>query len=101
MVGISSMLRLITLAIVAVGMSHAAAVATEVGSGIAVAEKAYMPDASAGYVFFFFFFAARILSKLDAFGYSSEAGSAPALAEKVEVPNVAQGYVFFFCVDIY
>jgi len=47
---------------------------------------------------FSFFFFARILSKLDAFGYSSEAGSAPAVAEKVEVPNVAQGYVFCFCV---
>ena len=54
MVGISSMLRLVTLAIVAVGMSHAAAVEAGVGSG-AVAEKAYVPDAIAGYVFFFFF----------------------------------------------
>jgi len=44
----------------------------------------------------FSFFFARILSKLDAFGYSSEAGSAPAVAEKVEVPNVAQGYVLGF-----
>jgi len=48
------MLRLVTLAIVAVGMSHAAAVEAGVGSG-AVAEKAYVPDAIAGYVFFFFF----------------------------------------------
>jgi len=53
MVGISSTLRLVTLAIVAIGMSRAAVVEGEAGIAAAVAEKAESPDASVpkGYIF--------------------------------------------------
>jgi hypothetical protein len=97
MVGISSWLRLVTLVIVAIGMSHAAVIEAEADSATAVAEKAELPNTSVPRVYVSFV-VERTHGKLyvsgDAIGYSSEAGSAPAAAEKVESPSVTQGYVF-------
>ena len=105
MVGISSTLRLVTLAIVAISMSRAAVVEGEADIAAAVAEKAESPDAGVpkGYIFFV---AARIHNTYnpnvsgDAVPYVSEA-SAAAVVDKAESPSVVQGYVFcVYCADL-